>query len=80
MRLAMDNRNGHGCPRCVNGTLIHENGDALCLNCGWRLSTDHDQGTAQRYSEAIVARLLHNGCGDMNDIEPRHCKLAGLAG
>ncbi len=70
----------HSCPRCIKGYLIHENGDALCLCCGYRSSTATDREAAKAFlTEAIVARLLQDDSNEIDDILDRDFKLAGMA-
>lgn len=71
---------GHVCPRCIKGYLITEFCDRVCLNCGYRPDNGYHSGDIQEYTtSAIVARLQHNGNGDLDDIGLKHMELAGLA-
>ena len=72
--------NGYHCPRCINGTLIKDTTDILCMNCGFRLViTSKRQVTKDYLTEAIIARMISDGSGEIDDILDRDFKLAGMA-
>lgn len=75
-----NNGNGHHCNRCLGGVMIRDYPDGLCLNCGHRVSNASKRQIKKDYiSEAIVARLQHNGNGDLHDVKAEDCELAGMA-
>ena len=77
----MNNGNGHHCHRC-GGLILYDGEDLYCLICGWRLSFPLGNLGYRAYylRDAIVARLIHNGHHDMDDIQAKHCRQARLAG
>ena len=73
-------RNGSRCPRCIGGTLIRENGDALCLNCGHRITLPSKNGPARDYlTEGIIARMLLDDTNEIEDVSDGDFRLAGMA-
>jgi hypothetical protein len=50
------------------------------MNCGFRLViTSKRQVTKDYLTEAIIARMISDGSGEIDDILDRDFKLAGMA-